>query len=94
MNQIKRIIKYPIKKTFVIVAVTLVAYILLTSLVIYLSRLQYTLHPNDMHPDRTFSILFVIETILGDFRLLSRLVLEFAIIAMIAQLIYKITQKN
>jgi|GEM_PF-3619676 len=93
MNQIKKILKYPIKKTVVIVAVAFAVYVLMSILFIFLSRLQYTLHPNDLHPGRTFSVLFIIQSLVNDFHLLSRLVLELGIITIIAQVIYKFTHK-
>lgn len=69
-----------------------IAYILLGIAVIYVSRLSnnYYAIASGMYPDNTTILLGFVDTIVNDFYLVSRIMLEALVIALFAQLIRKI----
>lgn len=84
--------RYPIKRTLMITAAVFCIHILLSFVVIYVSRLshQYDTFSSGMYPDNTTILLGFAQTIVNDFFLVSRILLEALVITLFAQLIRKI----
>ena len=92
MHDIKRIIKAPIRKTLIILFVSLLAYMLLVVLDRYFTRvlcMPIATNGSCRGPMLTMFSAMVI----GDFAFLARLVSELSLVVLIAQFIYRLTRK-
>ena len=94
MNYIKQILHYPTKKVLIIAGITMIVYVALESLTILLMRLEHTVGVFGAYPSTKYVIMSFIQTIVGDFAFLSRLLLELSVIVLIGKIIRKLTGKK
>lgn len=93
MNKLKQILKYPIKRTLIIIGITFGIYILLFYVAAYLSSVAQFRPLTGINPSIGDIFLQLTRTVVSDLYFICRLILEASFIALIAQVIYRIVRK-
>ena len=92
MHDIKRILKAPIRKTLIVLLVSLLVYMLLVVLDRYFTRVLCM--PIATHGSCRGPILTMFSAMLiDDFAFLARVITELSLVVLIAQFIYRLTRK-
>ena len=93
MNDLKKILKYPIKRTFIIIGITFGSYVLLFYVAAYLSSIAQSRPLTAINPSIGDMFLQRTRTVVSDLYFICRLILEASFIVLIAQVVYRIVRK-
>lgn len=90
MNFLKNLLRQPIRKTLIIIAIAIAASLVLALLRLYLQRVVVAA---EYLGGQTLVASFF-SLIVSDFYLLSRIVIELSVVLLIAQLIHRLVRKR
>lgn len=94
MKFLKNLLKAPIRNTVIILMVSLLAYLVLTFISLFLTRVMCAASYLDTGSCHGTNLQMFSSVILNDFEFLFRITAELSVVVLISQLIYRIAKKS